>query len=392
MTQKLISLPFTETTTREAEAFSSIPASTRSTPRRGRKTGFLIVRTVIILAGIGLAVVVPMGWGQWLSGRSDQTTDDAYLHADTTALGTQVSGKVKGVLVRDFQQVNAGDVLVNIDDASYRAHVALAMATVDAALAKEASAQSEISLQAKVIAQAKAALGGVQADRDRSALEYARQVGAARDGWSTSQKLENAVADMKRVDAQLAEKQADLEAQQQRVELLGTQLAQARAEVESAKADLEIAEIDLDHTNVRSPINGVVNASSVRVGQYLAVGSRVISVVPLPHVYVLANYKETQLRRMRVGQPAEVSVDTFPGHVLKGRVSDISPASGSEFALLPADNATGNFTKVAQRIAVKIEIADADGLQELLRPGMSVVPTVFVDNAGTTSAKAATPQ
>lgn len=354
--------------------------------RRWRKSGVLVIRAAVILAGIALAVVVPMSWGSWIGGASSQITDDAYLHADTSPVGTQVSGKVKDVLVRDFQHVKAGDILITIDDSTYTAHVALARATVASARAKVKNAESEISLQAKVIAQAQAGVGGVQADRDRSALEYARQEGAARDGWSTSQKLENAVADMKRFDAQLAEKHADLEAQQQRVDLLESELEEAQAEVASAEANLHLADLDLSHTEVRAPFDGVVNASSVRAGQYLAVGARVISVVPLPHVYVLANYKETQLRRMSVGQLADITVDTFPGHKLRGRVSDISPASGSEFALLPADNATGNFTKVAQRVSVKIEIEDADGLQDLLRPGMSVVPTIYVDNGPAESA------
>ncbi|MBB3595161.1 membrane fusion protein (multidrug efflux system) [Rhizobium sp. BK529] len=320
-----------------------------------------------------------MGWGEWVAGRIDQRTDDAYLKADTSPISSQISGQVKAVLVGDFEPVKAGDELVQIDDSDYAAQLARAKAAIGSAEAKIQNADSQIVLQQKIIAQSEAVVGEVVADRDRARAEYDRQQAASSEGWTTAQKRENAVADLRRFEAQLIEKQADVDAQRHKIDVLQTQKQQAEAELASRKADLEIARINLARTRIVSPINGFASASRVRIGQFVSAGTRVIDVVPLPYLYVLANYKETQLSRIRPGQTATLTIDAFPGHMLTGHVVDLSPASGSEFALLPPDNATGNFTKVAQRIAVRIEIDHADGLGNLLRPGMSVVPTIHTD-------------
>jgi membrane fusion protein (multidrug efflux system) len=344
-----------------------------------RRGAVALIRVAVILVAICCAVVVPMGWGEWVASRTDQRTDDAYLKADTSPISSQVSGQVKAVLVGDFQPVRAGDELVQIDDSDYAAQLARAQAAIGSAEATIRNADSQIVLQQKIIAQSEAVVGEVVADRDRAKSEYDRQQAASSEGWTTAQKRENAVADLRRFEAQLVEKQADVDAQRHRIDVLQTQKQQAEADLASRKADLDIARINLARTHIMSPVDGIASASRVRIGQFVSAGTRVIDVVPLPHLYVLANYKETQLSRIRSGQAATLTIDAFPGHVLTGHVVDLSPASGSEFALLPPDNATGNFTKVAQRIAVRIEIDDADGLADLLRPGMSVVPTIHTD-------------
>ncbi|MDB5526656.1 MAG: multidrug resistance protein [Rhizobium sp.] len=364
---------------REVSPAASVAGANPQKRRKARNATAGIMRATVIVAAIGLAVVVPLGWGQWLAGMTDQATDDAYLRADSTPISTEVSGRVKAVLVADFQRVKAGDILARIDDRDYAAQVARASAMVDAARATIRNADSQIRLQEKVIAQVEAAVSAVEADRDKVNSEYARQQRGAREKWSSVQALEAATADVKRLEAQTLEKRTEVDAQRQRTDVLRTQKQQAEAELASQQAALDIARVNLDRTTIVSPINGFVSASNVRAGQYLPVGSRITTVVPLPHVYVLANYKETQLGKVRVGQMVTLTVDMFPGRILRGHVANISPATGSEFALLPPDNATGNFTKVAQRVSVRVELDDSDGLAELLRPGMSVVPTIHTD-------------
>jgi membrane fusion protein (multidrug efflux system) len=371
---------------RVSERSPAIPAIP-TMPRPGRvnrRAAASITRATVIIAGIGLAIVVPLGWGHWIAGLTNQATDDAYLRADTTPISAEVAGRVRDVLVADYQHVKAGDVIARLDDRDYAAQYARSNAQVAVARASIGTLESQIALQAKVVTQAEASVMAVAADRDRASGEDQRQQSLARNGWSTTQRLEVAAADIKRLDAQLAEKRTEVEVQRQRIDVLRSQKIQAEADLSAQQANLELASINLDRTAITAPIDGVVSVSNVRPGQFLAAGSRVISVVPLPNVYVLANYKETQLAKVRVGQPTSIKIDSFPGRTLLGHVSRISPASGSEFALLPPDNATGNFTKVAQRVTVRIEIDDPGDLKNLLRPGMSVVPTIHTDAVDST--------
>lgn len=355
------------------------PATSRTKPvvRRGIAN---VLRAAVVLSAICAAVVIPLGWTERISGRLDQTTDDAYLKADTSPVSAQVSGQVKSVYVHDYQPVKAGDILAQIDDQDYAAQVARAEAEVGMAEAAIRNAKSQIVLQQKIIAQSEAATAAVIADRDRAKSEYERQMSAESDRWSTAQKREAALADLRRYEAQLGERRADVDAQRHRIDVLDTQREQAEASLVSQQASLEIARINLSRTRILSPVNGIASASRVRIGQFVPVGARILDVIPLPHLYVIANFKEIQLERIRPGQMATVTVDAFPGRRMQAHVGGLAPASGSEFALLPPDNATGNFTKVAQRVAVRIEIDDADGLSALLRPGMSVVPTIHTSN------------
>ncbi|MBB5701974.1 membrane fusion protein (multidrug efflux system) [Ochrobactrum daejeonense] len=356
------------------------PAETAKVAKRPRRRAYLtLARASVIVAGIGLAIVVPLGWGNWVAGMTNQTTDNAYLRADTTPVSAEVGGRIVRLLVEDYQQVKAGQLLMEIDPVQYQARVDQATAAVSAAQAAIRNTQSNIVLQQRMIEQAEAGLAALNADRERIVSEGQRQTSLTKDGWSTAQKLEAAIADVKRIEARIAEQQAEIAAQRQKLDVLATQSDQAKAELSSQQATLKLAQIDLDRTHITAPIDGVVGVSGAREGQYVRAGAQLVSVVPISKLYVVANFKETQLAKFRPGQVVSVTVDTFPGKELQGYVERLSPATGSEFSLLPPDNATGNFTKVAQRVGVRIALEQNSELEGRLRPGMSVVATVHTD-------------
>ena len=350
---------------------------------RYRRGLISLARAVVIVGGIGLAVVIPMGWGEWSSRRADQMTDNAYIQADTTPISAQVAGRLRKLLVQDYQHVAAGDLLAEIDDSDYQAEVAKAVAAVSSAKAAIANIDSRVELQRRVIVQTQTGEDAAKADLDQAASEFKRQQSLASSGISTAQKLETATADIRRLEAQLAGKNAEIAAQQQQLAVLKTEREQAEAELQSREADVTLAQIALQRTQIRSPLDGVISASNVREGQLLSVGTRLISIVPLPDVFIEANYKETQLSRVEPGQSVTFTVDALPNRSFTGHVERISPASGAEFALLPADNSTGNFTKVAQRITVRIAVDARPEIMALLRPGMSVVSTIHTASAAT---------
>ncbi|HUB48501.1 MAG TPA: HlyD family secretion protein [Acetobacteraceae bacterium] len=341
----------------------------------------------ILLLAAGLAVVVAYEWDWWIGAAIFQTTDDAYLAADLRPLAAQVPGYVRAVPVQDFQTVKAGQTLVEIVDDDYRAHLAQAAANVAAARAALTSIQQQKLLQATLIKQAQATIQGTEADLVRYRLEARRQEDLLRTRIAgTPQITEQAVDNEHRTEATLALNQAKLDQQRQQLNVLDSQEKQAQANIAAQVGAFDLARINLGYTRITAPVDGMVGQRLVLPGQYLSTGTQVISIVPLPHVWVIANYKETQLRRIRLGEPATVTVDTFPGVVLHGHVDSWSPASGAEFALLPPDNATGNFTKVVQRIPVKIVLDPDPAIQNLLRPGMSVIATIDTSSAPALSA------
>ncbi|WP_024896655.1 HlyD family secretion protein [Brucella rhizosphaerae] len=362
------------------------PESAKTGTKPRRRTYLSLARASVIVAGIGLAVVIPLGWGSWVAGMTNQTTDNAYLRADTTPVSAEVGGRIVRLLVEDYQHVKIGQLLMQIDPTQYQAQVDQAKASVAAAQAAIRNAQSNTTLQQRVIEQAEAGLAALNADRERVVSEGRRQTSLTKDGWSTAQKLEAAIADVKRIEAQIAEKQAEIAAERQKLDVLATQSDQAQAELSNQQAALRLAQIDLDRTRILAPMDGVVGVSGAREGQYVRAGSQLVSVVPVSKLYVVANFKETQLAKFRPGQLVSATVDTFPGKELRGHVERLSPATGSEFSLLPPDNATGNFTKVAQRVGVRIALEHNDELDGLLRPGMSVVATVHTDQSIETTA------
>jgi membrane fusion protein (multidrug efflux system) len=278
--------------------------------------------------------------------------------------------------VQDFERVRAGQLLVQIVDDDYKATVDQLSASVRAAAATVEALKAQRSLQGANVEAAKATIAATSANLDQNDRDLARQHRLLETGSSSTEATEKLQTTHAQLSAQLAQNRAQELAAARQLDVLGAQEAQAEATLGAQKASLEVARINLGYTSIVAPQDGVIGQRQVKPGQFVPVGGQVTSLTPLPNVWVIANFKETQLTHMAVGQKAEVSVDTFPGHTLKGHVLAFAPGSGQQFSLLPPDNATGNFTKVVQRIAVKILIDDADGLTDKLRPGMSVVATV----------------
>ncbi|MFO1057832.1 MAG: HlyD family secretion protein [Dongiaceae bacterium] len=347
------------------------PAATRRLIGHG-------VRGAVLLLAAGLVVLFVTGWDSWVGASARQVTDDAYVRGDITPLSAKVAGYVQAVPVDDFQRVKAGDLLVEIEDQDYAARVAQAEADLLGAEAAIANLKSRKALQHAEIDQAGNVIDATAADLERAQQELTRQKALLATSYGTQQKVEQAVAEQKRLAATLERNRAELEAQRRQMGVLDTQESQLRAEYKAKRAVLDLARINLGYTRIVAPIDGMVGERGVRAGQYVHEGTQVISVIPLQNVWVVANYKETQLTRVEPGQPVEIRVDAFPGVVIAGHVERIAPASGSQFSLLPPDNATGNFTKVVQRIPVKIRLDAPNPLDGKLRPGMSVVATVEV--------------
>ncbi|HJY51551.1 MAG TPA: HlyD family secretion protein [Stellaceae bacterium] len=318
-------------------------------------------------------------WDHWVGLAVRQVTDDAYVRGDITPLSAKVEGYVRRVAVDDFERVKEGDLLVEIEDDDYRARMAQAEADLLGAEAAIENLKARKAAQRAQVAEAQDAINATQADVERTRLEAARQRTLLATTFGTPQRVEQADAAAERFAATLARNQAQLEAQRSQMAVLDTQEAQLRADAKAKQAALDLAKINLGYTRILAPVSGMVSERDVRDGQYVHAGSQVISVVPLDNVWVLANYKETQLTHVAIGQRAEIRVDTFPGVVITAIVDSIAPASGAQFSLLPPDNATGNFTKVVQRIPVKLRIAPDNPLSGKLRPGMSVIATILTD-------------
>ena len=334
-------------------------------------------RAIVFLLALAVLILVTTRWNRWESNARRQTTDDAYLQADLTPVAAKVSGYVRSMPVQDFERVRAGQLLVQIVDDDYKATVDQLSASVRAAAATVEALKAQRSLQGANVEAAKATIAATSANFEQNDRDLARQHRLLETGSSSTEATEKLQTTHAQLSAQLAQNRAQELAAARQLDVLGAQEAQAEATLAAQKASLEVARIDLGYTSIVAPQDGVIGQRQVKPGQFVPVGGQVTSLTPLPNVWVIANFKETQLTHMAVGQKAEVSVDTFPEHTLKGHVLAFAPGSGQQFSLLPPDNATGNFTKDAlQRVAVKILIDDADGLTDKLRPGMSVVATV----------------
>ena len=340
-----------------------------------------------VLAALGFIVLATLRWDQWVGSAAIQTTNDAYVKADMTRLSSRVAGEVQKVAVNDFQRVKAGDLLVQIDPADYQAQVAQAEAAVAAAQAAYDNLANQVELQYATIAQGEAQQVSAQAQEVEARQEQERQQSLTQTEAGTRQKLEQATAGYARAQADVRASRALIAAQHHQLEVLSGTKKQRAADIEAAKAALDAARLKLGYTKIVAPFAGVVGERQVQPNDYVNIGSNLINVVPLPNVHVIANYKETQLTRVRPGQPVDVTVDSFPNETLHGRVERIAPASGSQVALLPPDNATGNFTKVVQRIPVRIGLNEGQPLLERLLPGMSVETRIHTDQAGADGGK-----
>ena len=413
---------------------ATVPETQGTTGQRLKRW---LAPAIILLLAAGIIVLITGNWNSWASERVSQKTDDAYVRADLTPLSTKVAGLVLIVPVSDYQAVKAGDLLVQLRDDDYRAQVQQASAAVqsaEAALignerqkelqdariaqadqgvrAAEAdirAAQAGVEAAQAAIANARSAIEATMADVNRTELERHRQEALFATESTTRQKLEQAVADEQRFRGTLGSRQDELKSATAQFTSRGADLARARARLGSAQAEFEaqkrqrgvldsqtlllhsdsdakkaaltLARINLGYTRIRAPEDGFVGERKVLPGQLVSPGTQVISLVQ-HDVWVQANYKETQVRHIHSGDPAEVRVDAFPGVILKGKVDQVSPASGSQFALLPPDNATGNFTKIAQRVPVKIVLEPGQATLARLRPGLSVVVTVRTGGTG----------
>jgi membrane fusion protein (multidrug efflux system) len=332
-----------------------------------------------LMTGVALAAVAGAawyGWDYWTVGQYLVSTDDAYVKADNTTIAPKVSGYLREVLVGDNERVKAGEVLARIDERDFQVALDQARSDVAAAQAAIASKQAQLGVQQTVIDAARATVDVDKATVTFAAQENKRYTDLASTGYGSVQNAQQAQSRIAGAQAALQRDTANLASALKQVDLLKAEIAQATASLARANAAQSQAELNLGYTSVVAPIDGIVGNRSLRVGQFVQAGTQLMSVVPAIGAYVVANYKETQLTDVRQGQAVDIAVDMFPGHIVHGRVDSIAPASGQEFALLPPDNATGNFTKVVQRIPVKIALdRDNDSLVEL-RPGMSVIPTI----------------
>lgn len=375
---------------------------TQNVPRAEAGWKKLITPLVVILLALAILITLTRDWNAWEGGKAEQVTDDAYVRGDLTPLSTKVAGIVRAVHVSDYQQVHKGDVIVELQDDDYRAQTDQASAAVEAARAAIENNHRQRELQDtridKALAgidQAKAQIAAAQAGKEaveaeliRARSERKRQEDLFQANSTTQQKLESAVADDQRLNAQLASRDADLvqaqtllrsnelgvEAERRSKAVLESQDLQLQADLRAKQASLAAAMVNLGYTKICAPGDGTVGERQVHAGQLVSPGTQVISFVDVTK-WVEANYRETQLTNVKVGDPAELRIDQFPGQVIHGKVLEIAPASGSQFALLPPDNATGNFTKVVQRIPVKI-VLDDPAFAAKLRPGLSVIATV----------------
>lgn len=390
-----------------------------------------IVPAAILLMAVAIVFLISGNWNAWAGEKAEQETDDAYTRADLTPLSTKVAGLVAAVAVSDYQSVKAGDLLVRLRDEDFSAQVQQAEAGVasgqdaivnnqrqkelqDARIAQAGenimaaeaqikAADAGVEAANAAIANARSAIDGTRADVDRTKLERGRQEALLATESATHQKLEQVVADQQRYEAAMASRQAEvatamaqrasreadlarakaqlgsakaeLEAQKRQRAVLDSQELLLRADLNSKRAALVLAQTNSGYTRIVAPEDGIVSERKVRAGQLVSPGTQVLTLVQ-SNIWVQANYKETQLRHMRAGDSAEIRVDAFPGVVFHGKVDQVAPASGSQFALLPPDNATGNFTKIVQRVPVKIVLQPGQTELDRLRPGLSVIATV----------------
>src|SRR5580692_4834452 len=313
----------------------------------------------LLMTGAAVAVLAGAswyGWDYWTVGQYLVSTDDAYVKADSTTIAPKVSGYLQEVLAKDNQRVKAGQVLARIDDRDHRVALDQAKADVASANAAIASKQAQLVVQQAVIDAAKATVEVDKATMTFAAQENKRYTDLAATGYGSVQNAQQAQSRHAGAQAAIARDTANLASALNQVDLLKAEIAQATAALARAGALQSQAELNLGYTTIVAPIDGVVGNRTLRVGQYVQAGTQLMSVVPIDGAYVVANYKETQLTDVREGQAVDITVDTFPGKIVHGHVDSIAPASGQEFALLPPDNATGNFTKVVQRIPVKIAL------------------------------------
>lgn len=352
--------------------------------RRSDKSRILLIAGAVVL--IGGAV---WGFRWWTVGRFIQGTDDAYLQADSMTAAPKVSGYVAEVYVGDNQAVSAGQPLVRLDSRQYDAILEQAKAAIAGRKADIERGEAELLQQQANIMQARAQVVGAKAAEAHAVAEVKRYEPLIATGAESGEKLADLRNANDQASAKLAADMAALQAAERQPATTRAQIDQARAQLQAAEASVRQAQLDLQDTTVRSTLSGRIGDRAVRVGQFVQPGTRLMTIVPVQDVYLTANFKETQIGRMRAGQPATIRVDALPGTELHGTVTSFSPGTGAQFALLPPQNATGNFTKIVQRVPVRIRLDADEQTRQLLLPGLSVTVEVNVHDAGSSETRTA---
>jgi membrane fusion protein (multidrug efflux system) len=358
----------------------------------------------LVTYGVLAAALLVVGFGfHWIVfGRYVETTDNAYVEADSSVVSPEIEGYVELVRVADHEAVKQGDPLVVVDERSYRAKleqaesaVASAQASVTAAEAAIANLDAQYTQQKNLVSQASAGLDSANADLQRAKLDFARYKSLAGSAWVSRQRFETADADNRKAAAAVERAAAALESETNKLPVIESakreavaNAARTRADLAQAQAARDLAQLNVEKTIIRAPIDGVVGNRLVQVGQYVRPGTQLLTVVPLPQVYVTANFKETQLAGMRVGQPVEIRIDAYPGETLDGEIESFAPGTGSKFSLLPTENATGNFTKIVQRVPVRIRLVSPPDARPAIMPGLSAVVSVDTKHPGTATGTA----
>jgi membrane fusion protein (multidrug efflux system) len=342
------------------------------------------IKRLALYGAIGLGALAVLAYGyHWATvGRFIESTDDAYVGGDITVIAPKVAGFIEQVAVTDNQRVNAGDLLIKLDDRDYRATLARTEAAAEAQRATLANLEATRRLQQAVIEQARAGIAAADAEVKRAHDDEARFRDLSAHSAASVQVYQKAEADYKEALAQDQKSRAAADAAQRQLEVIDTQKRQTEAALNEATASVDLARLNLSYTELRAPIAGVVGNRSARMGAYASIGTQLVSIVPAQGLWIDANFKESQLASMKAGQRARVKADVLPGHAFEAHVASLAPATGAEFSVLPAENATGNFTKIVQRVPVRIVLdGDASTLGRL-RPGLSV--SVDVDERTST--------
>ena len=364
----------------DAASFAA-KAETSSSDRTGRPRGGR-TRVVLLIGGVILLIAAGVGlFNWWTVGRFMQSTNDAYLRADQVVVSPKVQGYVTQVLVSDNQQVAAGQPLVRIDPRSYQAGAEQAQATIDARAADVTAAKAQLVQQQSAIAQAQAQLASARSGAAFAAGEVERYRPLAASGADTPEKLQQLINSRDQAQQTVAANAAAAAAAEHQVETLKAQIGQAGAQLEAARANARQVGLNLQDTVLTSAIAGRIGDKTVQLGQFVSAGARLMTVVPTGSIYLVANFKETQLARMRAGQPVAIKIDALGGKTLKGVVDSFAPGTGAQFALLPPENATGNFTKIVQRVPVRIRIQATPDAQKVLVPGLSATAKVDTRSA-----------
>jgi len=352
------------------------PAPVESTDTVARKP--VSRKAALRMAALALAAVGGVSYAShwWASGRFIEDTDDAYVGADVTVISAKVPGYITDVAVLDNQFVKAGDLLARIDVRDYKAALAKAEGAVAAQCARLANLDAVEQLQHAVISQAKAQIDGRSAEAQRALNDKVRYQSLVSSQAVSVQSAQRVDATWKTAQADRVHAEAGLLAARQQLVVIDTQREQTRAALAQAEADREQARLNIGYTELRAPVDGYVGNRRAKVGAFAAAGSQLISVVPAHGLWVDANFKEDQLARMQVGQAVNVSADILPGRTFHGRVESIAPATGAQFSVLPPENATGNFTKIVQRVPVRVRLEGSDADFGALRPGLSVIAEI----------------